>query len=177
MADPRVEQSKECLLEAELRLLERKPIDEISVSELCKTAGISRQTFYRLYSRKEDVLLERLQALLDEVYDADGPVPSIEETIERLGAILEREGRFLRCAFQSNLDFHIIHRFELLMKRLMEEHEDDAYHECMASFIAGGMYLTMKKWCIEGRSEEGWDYVENIKQVAAPLVESQRAEA
>lgn len=40
------------------------PFDEISVRSLCAATGISRKTFYRLFSSKEDVLC----ALIDNAY-------------------------------------------------------------------------------------------------------------
>jgi len=166
MADLRKAQSREYLLEAQLRLLEHKAFDDISISELCETAGVSRQTFYRLYGRKEDILLERLDSLLNEVYTAGGPVPSFDETIQNVGRILEREGRFLRCVFASNLDFRIIHRFEMLMERILEGYEPEAERECKVEFTAGGMYLAMKHWCIEEHAEAGWDFAKCIRNVA-----------
>ena len=39
-----------------LNLLEEKPFSRISVSELCKAAGISRQTFYSLFKSKDNVI-------------------------------------------------------------------------------------------------------------------------
>ena len=44
-----------------LALMKEKPFDEISVSELCRCAGISRQTFYSLYQSKENVVIRILQ--------------------------------------------------------------------------------------------------------------------
>ena len=44
-----------------LSLMKEKPYDEISVSELCRCAGISRQTFYSLYQSKENVVIRILQ--------------------------------------------------------------------------------------------------------------------
>ena len=44
-----------------LALMKEKPYDEISVSELCRCAGISRQTFYSLYQSKDNVVIRILQ--------------------------------------------------------------------------------------------------------------------
>ncbi|MBP3869578.1 MAG: TetR/AcrR family transcriptional regulator [Faecalicoccus sp.] len=49
--------SQEQIADALLRLMSEKPFVEISVSELCKEAGISRQTFYTLFSYRENVVL------------------------------------------------------------------------------------------------------------------------
>lgn len=52
----RIMLSKRLLKEALLRLLARKHLDQITVSELCKEASINRATFYRHYGTPRDVL-------------------------------------------------------------------------------------------------------------------------
>lgn len=47
---------KECLRDSYFTLLEEKPADSISVSEIVKLAGVSRMSFYRYYQTKEDVV-------------------------------------------------------------------------------------------------------------------------
>lgn len=44
------------LTDALLTLLAEKPINEISISELCDAAGVGRTSFYRNYETKEDIL-------------------------------------------------------------------------------------------------------------------------
>ena len=39
----------QCLTEALLKLMEKKPFNEINVSELCEKAGVARASFYRNY--------------------------------------------------------------------------------------------------------------------------------
>lgn len=50
--------TRECLVLALQRLLGTKTLDDITVSELAKTAGISRTTFYRNYSSIIDVFTD-----------------------------------------------------------------------------------------------------------------------
>lgn len=52
--------SQKLISEAMLRLLEEKPFSEISVSDLCREAQISRQTFYSLFGTKENVIMYEL---------------------------------------------------------------------------------------------------------------------
>ena len=53
----RIALTKRLLQEALLRLMNRKPLDKISITELCDEAGINRTTFYRHYYTPHDVLL------------------------------------------------------------------------------------------------------------------------
>ena len=54
--------SQELISRAMMRLIQEKPFTQISVSELCKTAGISRQTFYSLFTSRENVMVFALHA-------------------------------------------------------------------------------------------------------------------
>ena len=49
------------IADALVELLSSKGFDRISVSELCRESGISRQTFYNLYHSKENVMIYVLQ--------------------------------------------------------------------------------------------------------------------
>lgn len=58
--------AKECLYLSLLRLLEKKSIKEITVTELCSNAGLSRAAFYRNYRIVEDIMEEHIR------YDLSG---------------------------------------------------------------------------------------------------------
>ena len=55
-------QSQRQIANAMMALLAEKPFARITVSELCKGAGISRQTFYTLFTSRENVMVFTLQA-------------------------------------------------------------------------------------------------------------------
>ena len=49
--------SQKLISEALLRLLETMPFNDISVSDLCREAQVSRQTFYSLFGTKDISLI------------------------------------------------------------------------------------------------------------------------
>lgn len=49
-----------------ISLLEHKPFEYITVSEICKTAGVNRSTFYLHYENTIDLLNETARFLLDD---------------------------------------------------------------------------------------------------------------
>lgn len=49
-----------------ISLLKQKPLDYITVSEICKTAGVNRSTFYLHYETISDLLRETTRYLLDQ---------------------------------------------------------------------------------------------------------------
>lgn len=49
MESPKKKQAREAMEGAFIHLLRKKPIDQISITELCKKAGVNRSTFYAHY--------------------------------------------------------------------------------------------------------------------------------
>ena len=49
-----------------ISLLEKKPFEYITVSEICETAGVNRSTFYLHYETIGDLLCETARHLIDE---------------------------------------------------------------------------------------------------------------
>lgn len=51
-----VVRTREWTFQALLLLLEKQPYEEITISQIAQKAGITRQTFYRHYRTKDDVI-------------------------------------------------------------------------------------------------------------------------
>ena len=56
MADGGTGATQEYIITALLQLLHKKAFSQISVTELCRKAGVSRMSFYRYFESREDVL-------------------------------------------------------------------------------------------------------------------------
>ena len=59
----------EHLTSSMLALLEEKPIEEISISELCGMAGVGRTSFYRNYEDKEAIVKAYIEYLFQDWVD------------------------------------------------------------------------------------------------------------
>lgn len=57
--------TRECLEMALIYLMNEKPFDKITITELVNRSGVSRTAFYRNYAAKEDILREIGQDLAD----------------------------------------------------------------------------------------------------------------
>lgn len=54
---------KECIADALLKLLQERPLEDISIVEITDLAGVGRSTYYRNFNSKEDILYFKLQLL------------------------------------------------------------------------------------------------------------------
>lgn len=54
----RVKMTKKMIKEAMIELLDKKPLEKISVTEICKSADVNRSTFYAYYEDVGSLMLE-----------------------------------------------------------------------------------------------------------------------
>ena len=65
--DRRVRYSKMVIKESFIELLEKKPISQITIKELCEKADVNRATFYAHYSDQYDLLEQIENELIDNI--------------------------------------------------------------------------------------------------------------
>ena len=58
MEDLRIQKTRKSLKQALIRLLDKKPFEKISVTDICKESNISRITFYTHYDHKYGLVQE-----------------------------------------------------------------------------------------------------------------------
>lgn len=57
---------KECITKALIKQMETQSFEDISITSLVKTAGVSRVSFYRNFKSKQDILEKHLDTLIKE---------------------------------------------------------------------------------------------------------------
>ncbi len=70
--------TKQIIKNSFLKIKEKKALSDITITELCKKAEISRPTFYKYYNNTLDVLDNILEDIYDTCYFPD-EVPSLQE--------------------------------------------------------------------------------------------------
>lgn len=73
------------LHQALLSLLEKKPLEKITVRELCAKAGVNRTTFYNHYSQPADILYELVRQYVDTL-----PISADEDFTAVITKLLEQ---------------------------------------------------------------------------------------
>ena len=108
--DRRVQYTKKVLREALFDLLKDKELSQISITELCKTADVNRNSFYRHYTIPMDILLEleeevfeKLSAVLRKSYQMD-------EVILLSCQILENDKEMSKIVFSKGEGIGILSR-------------------------------------------------------------------
>ncbi|MGG2107326.1 TetR/AcrR family transcriptional regulator [Lysinibacillus pakistanensis] len=68
--DLRVVKTKQALHNALMTLLSEKPLENISIAEICRVANINRGTFYLHYEQKEGLFEEYFQEIMEDLYNS-----------------------------------------------------------------------------------------------------------
>lgn len=172
--DYRIRVTKMLLRKAFVELLLNKPIQSISIKELCDTAGINRGTFYKHYTDIYDLLHQIEEEMLEDFKAALAPLLLTEP--ERLTPVAITTEIF-KC-LRDNADICAVtlsdygdKTFALKLINLGREQCIQAYSrhffaatpkqiEFFYAFVSAGCIGLLQKWLDEGM-------VTNADEVAA----------
>lgn len=140
---------KECIADALLKLLQDKPLEEITISEITTLANVGRVTFYRHFSSKEDILYFKLR-LLTEQWHSSLTKEQLTETYFIATTFFEfiysiRDIVHILC--KSNLPHIILFSFYKILK------PDDILSfsdKAETTFTAFGLFGMILEWEKEG---------------------------
>ena len=164
-------ESQRQITDALLRLLQDKPFSQISICQICREAGISRQTFYSLFESKENVISYELEN--NYCMSLTGEVESVsEDTCESIAPCacstfsLKEICRYYSDYIRSNRAF-----ITLLTENDMIDCMYDSLLECFlscdgflaegteldrsfgANFLAGGITGVARCYCSKDSTE------------------------
>jgi AcrR family transcriptional regulator len=161
--DLRKRRSQEKLQLALAQHLQRKTIDEITIGELTKTAGVSRQTFYSNFDSKQSILLSRIEALFEKAWaktevliqNSDiGREEFVEVSVRNLLEECDKERIMMRAAFTGQAGIQCLSLLKVLIARLISDrilfqfnHNFNARQlDTISDFYAGGIIGTVQGW-------------------------------
>jgi len=163
--DLRKRRSQEKLQLALAQHLQNKTIDEITIGELTKTAGVSRQTFYSNFDSKQSILLSRIETLFERswaksealIQNADiGRTEFVEFCIKTLLEECDRERTLMRAAFTGQAGIQCLSLLKRLVSRLISERVLLHFNsnlspqelDPVSEFYAGGVIGTVQGWLL-----------------------------
>lgn len=160
--DRRVIYTKKLLRDSLMTLMEEKPISRISVTELCKGAGVNRGTFYSHYHEPEDVLRNIEEELVNSVRDILDNLNDISEIYHAITHALYRNKEACRLLISPNGDPNCIkHMLELSTKYFAQRTQpmlniDQAALRYIHAFMFSGTVAVLEEWLVNdiGRTPE-----------------------
>lgn len=145
--------SQESLQIALFVLMKNKPFTNITISELCKKAGISRMAFYRNYNSKEEVVVDYFKNYVNPFYQylssqkEKDPVTITRAFFEYVDQHTELFEVLIKSGAENLLvrEFtQFVSQFYLDNVRSITFEGDYAFY--WNSFISAGLYNMTIKW-------------------------------
>lgn len=130
--------SQQSLSDALQRLMAVKPYQSISVSELCREADVSRQTYYTLFKTKENIISYTINKKCP--YEPEENEDSLWQICHSYRYYLEEHADVLCVLVENDLmDLLYDEFYNGLMgcEHFMQEKTEE-YRSFVADFIAGG---------------------------------------
>ena len=142
----------EHITDSVLKLLKEKPINEISISEICNDAAVGRTSFYRNYETKEAVVKKHIADLIEK-WDQDYKATGKDSNAELYGSLFQHikdHSDFYLLLKQRNL----MHLFlEVFLERSGPKPEYKNMWAYTTAFITYGTYGWIEEWISRGMQE------------------------
>ena len=178
--DLRKRRSQEKLQIALAKHLQEQTIDEITIGELTKTAGVSRQTFYSNFDSKQSILLNRIETIFEKgcikseslMQRANvGREEFVELCFRNLLEECERDRILMRAAFTGQAGIQCLSLLKTLVSKLISDrilfqfnHNFDAQQlDTISDFYAGGLIGVVQGWLLDDSYNKNIDSI--VKQV------------
>ena len=159
----RVRLTKQMIQDSLIELLNDKPIEKISIKELCELADINRKTFYNHYGSQYDVLKEVGENITNRIVcssmqESEGTSLPLESQVSLICHYLQEhptEANILLKHFTA--DDTVIR--DMLLKRLsvgqigyptFAEKYDENTKKLLFHFLIHGIYNLIRCWIMEG---------------------------
>lgn len=171
--DLRIEKTRACIVNAFIALRSKKPLEKITVKELCEKAVINKSTFYSHYadlyelsdSLETEVVSSIINSLAHPEYLFEKPG---EFTCELFLAYLSQDA-LIQTLFSGNQSGHLIHKIELGLKKLIQERHpeylDDSVKNVILSYQIFGAYYAFS----ENRDKDPMEIISVLGRISEEL--------
>ncbi len=135
------------------KLLKKKKLEDISVTEICKDAGVSRMSFYRSYNSVEDIFIKFSDERFEELYEKFMKIenPTGADFVFSVFTIMKKYSRQLKALRLANRQSILLDSFKsyvsfLFNKLDKQEIQFITKNPLTVSYIAGGFYNVLVQW-------------------------------
>ena len=162
--DMRIKYTREWTFEALHKLLEIKKFSDIKISEIIDKAGISRATFYRNFSSKEDIVKIKIKGMFNDFHKTMLHFYAVNQPQDETYLIAEffkridEEEKLIDTVVKSNLEYLMIEG----ILNIIEYYKDRFYElvktnkkteEYTMDIVASSCWTLLSRWHKSGKEE------------------------
>ena len=171
----RQEKTKYKLAASVKECMKTQPVDKITVKNIVEGCGVTRQTFYRSFLDKYDLINWYFDKLVLQSFEQIGMGHTVGESLTRKFEFILNEKVFFTEAFRSD-DKNSLkeHDFELILKfytDLLARKDNKALNQelqfLLEMYCQGSVYMTVK-WVLGGMKDSPRDMSGKLVEAMPP---------
>lgn len=161
--------TKSCMMDALLQLMHTKDYNQISVTDITRRAGVSRMSYYRNYTCKDDILMDYMYHILKE-YALELSGPSFRSGFQTYSHILyslkylQKYKDYVLCLKKANRSEILLKGLDLYMLSVTGAFQKSDLEKYQLYYYSGALYNIFMHW-LEN------DMKEDIKVIASIIYE------
>ena len=153
---------KEWMVEALLKLMAQKNYDDITITEIAKTAGVNRMTYYRNYVTKDDILKKYSEDLSQELtqFIKEAKVKDEKGFLRCLFLFVKGQDTYVQTLIRNHKESLILDVINQNIGQLQLNPQD----LIVVRYYAGGTYNVLLSWCKDS-------YRDNIDSIVSAILD------
>lgn len=168
----RHDETKYIFAQAIKDLIKVVPLDKIAVTDIVTRSGMTRQTFYRYFKDKYDLVNWYFEKLVLQSFRQMGNGCSLQEALQLKFAFINSEHSFFKEAFKSNdynnlvnYDFNCIYEFyKGIIEKNLNHSVDDDLDFLLKMYCKGSIDMTVD-WVLN-------DMPISVEKIVSLLIEA-----
>ena len=139
---------RDCMADAVMRLLERYPIDEIQIKQICEASGYHRASWFRAFRSKSEAVTYHMVRLWQQWSDRHGVAVRDDWSSENAEAFFQYNYEVrdtTRLLYRRGLMKELADSFTAI---LLTPHENDPVRAYHGSMFAFSLYGILREWIV-----------------------------
>lgn len=151
--------TRECIFTALLMLMEQKPYEEISITEIARKAGVSRMSYYRMFKSKDDILIQSFNDIFEKCLEEirEQKVMDRSQFAVLIFEVVREHHQLVECVFHAklyDLVFQCMIRYcTYLAEHILHRDVSDSDVDYRIYEEAGRVCLLIYRWVERGMEE------------------------
>jgi AcrR family transcriptional regulator len=152
--------TKDFITTAMLQMLTKEKLSSLTVSQVCKRAGVSRMAFYRNFEGLEQILYEYYKPKIAAVFDV---IKQDTQEADKYNSQFHFFNTFGDTFLSS-----VGRGFEPIIQRIFIEEIENFYDSdndvYWTTFMSAGVYAIWRKWLLDGQQKPLREIMDFLKR-------------
>ena len=169
--DMRIKYTREWTFEALYKLLENNEYDKIKITDIITKAGISRATFYRNFSTKDDIIKLKVKMFFEFFYvDIVNRYKQLDHEdeiflIQNFFNTVDEEDKLIATVIKTNLEYLMVQGILDIINMQRDKFykivkPNDKSEKYIMEIVASSAWTLLSRWIKTGKEETASELVD-----------------